>query len=283
MGWGSKYKVRNADINQKAKRDIPKLRKFANKILKLAEEIKSKDIGFNHDDNFAFMSLLFFRKQVTHMKSILALKESRDVILIARSMLDGLCQLLWVNKNPKDRAYRWRTFKAVLDWRMMQQIIQAGKKVSPTYRKDIEKGLQDYGEQFYTKEAKRRKREGEKLPKDPYFKNWTGRSIRQIWECIGAKELYLRLYKPFSEWHHWSPSGLRDAIAIIPDEQRFIYSSIYYPYIAASLNIGFNCLLRNIELINEYFKLDMRSKIKKLKGEYIEWKDQVREFNLDVE
>src|ERR1022692_650147 len=85
-------------------------------------------------NQLAFMTLTFAGKQLEHAHSVLILDESVDAILIVRSMLEGLCQLLWSAQEPGDRPKRWRVFAFVRDWRTMQKTIEVGGTVSPEER-----------------------------------------------------------------------------------------------------------------------------------------------------
>src|SRR5882672_4123436 len=77
-------------------------------------------IRYREQDHLAFMALCFLSKQIDHAKSIIALVPGRDTILIARSMIEGLCQLLWAAKAPNVLPLQWRTFAYVHDWRIMR-------------------------------------------------------------------------------------------------------------------------------------------------------------------
>lgn len=257
------------DVTQKAKRDIPYLVKWINDLLNLANKVMVKDIKYDQDDNFAFMILCFFSKQVTHIKSILALKYSRDVALITRSMIEGLCQLLWAADSPDDRAFRWRTFACVHDWRVMRRQNEAGKPLDMKVCMKIEKLLSEYGDQFLIRSARAAISKGKLLQDDPYYSNWTGSSIREICKCVGLDDLYLEIYKPFSDWHHWSPGGLGAAMKHY--ENRVIYLPMSHSDLATSLAVGFQCLIKTLEIINNHLKLNMTSMIADLKERYIAW------------
>src|SRR5688572_11319416 len=87
------------DARQRAQRDLPRLRQSVKELLALAHEI-TENVAYSEKDHLAFMALCFLSKQIDHTQSVLALIPSRDVILIARSMIEGLCQLLWAAQEP---------------------------------------------------------------------------------------------------------------------------------------------------------------------------------------
>jgi hypothetical protein len=78
------------DVRERAKRDLPRLRQSVSELLALANEI-TENVPYSERDHLAFMALCFLSKQIDHTKSVLVLIPSRDVILIARSMIEGLC------------------------------------------------------------------------------------------------------------------------------------------------------------------------------------------------
>lgn len=186
------------DPNQKAQRDLPGLRQWANNLLSLATEILGKT-QYSEKDHFGFMAFCFLSKQIDHMRAILALNESRDVGLIARSMLEGMCQLLWAAKDAETRALRWRTFAWIHDWRVMQGKILTGEVVDTERRTLIEEAVRQYGVLFLTEQARSNREKGKPLPKDPYHRNWTGKAAKEIFDSVEGKTLYLKLYKPFSD------------------------------------------------------------------------------------
>jgi Family of unknown function (DUF5677) len=228
-----------------------------------------QDASYSEDDHFAFMCLSYVSKQKTHIKSILALTESRDSGLIARAMLEGMCHLLWAAHDPTARALQWRAFAWILDWRLMQAQIKAGEPIDNSRRVTIEKVLQQYGDMFLTSKARKARRSGSSMPDDPYFKEWTGHSIREIIEEVGGQELYLKLYKSFSAWQHWSPAGLANAIN--RESGRILYSSGSPSDTATALAVGFQCLLQTLEVADKHLQLGGATKIAELRNDYIAW------------
>jgi hypothetical protein len=237
------------DTNQKAQQDISGLQQWANRLFDLSNKLM-QDSTYSEDDHFAFMCLNYVSKQKTHNKSILALAESRDSGLIARAMLEGMCQLLWAARDPATRALQWRAFAWIHDWRLMQAQIKAGDPIDNSKRAAIEKVLQQYGDMFLTSKARKARRSGSPMPDDPYSKDWIGHTFREISKDVGAEELYLKLYKSFSAWQHWSPEGLANAIN--RESGRILYSSVSPSDTATALAVGFQCLLHTLEVADKH-------------------------------
>ncbi len=261
--------------DEKTTQKVTELRRWVKKLLMITKAMMQK-IQYSEDDHFAFMSLCFLAKQRNHTESILALKESRDVGLIARSMIEGIIQLLWAAKDPVDRAFRWRYFVWITDWRLLQEKIAADKSVKKSRIIKIEEVLLQYGNQFLTKKEKNKLQKGEELSNDPYCKNWTGHTGSYIFTQVEDKELgkvlYHNFYKPYSRWHHWCPGGLGTAIARY--ENRSIFSPESPQETAKALVVSFQCLFQTLEVVNEYLKLGISQRLNKLLKEFEAWHEQ---------
>ena len=253
---------------QTAEKDLPSLRQFAEKLLALSKKLL-KNVQYSEEDHFAFMVLCFLSKQIDHMESILILRERRDVELIARSMLEGMCQLLWAARAPNSCAKQWRSFALVHDWRVLQARITAGESVEATKRADIEQRIHQYEGLFLTHKARLARDRGGKLPDDPYYINWTGHDAKYIFDSVGEEISYQNLYRYFSEWIHWSPAGFG---RVITRQQSHVgYSSGSPAASAAALATGFKCLWQTAKSFDEHLKLGMTPKLKELLDEYLAW------------
>ncbi|MBI2846071.1 MAG: hypothetical protein HYX86_05950 [Chloroflexi bacterium] len=110
------------DLEQRAQRDIADLKQLLSEAIDLATEVIS-GTRFGQNDHYAFMTVCFLAKFLEHAKAITILVENelgRDAEAIARLMIEGLCQLKWVAKDKQKRAFQWRGFVYVEDWRTME-------------------------------------------------------------------------------------------------------------------------------------------------------------------
>src|SRR5688572_22968758 len=73
----------------------PRFREQLQRVLDYLRTHYDRRLEYREENNFAFMALTFLSKQRTHAQTILTLQDSRDSLLIARSMLEGLMLLLW--------------------------------------------------------------------------------------------------------------------------------------------------------------------------------------------
>lgn len=253
--------------------DVPGLLKFTGELLALVQGIWRHPIRYSEEDHLAFMALCFVAKQVEHLTSIRTLVESgqaRDATLIARSMMEGMCLLLWAAAQPSVRPLLWRSFAYVEDFRLMQEEQTAGKSIDPAEQALISQGLNLHGEQFLSKKARKAREEGKALPRDPYRPTWTEKNVSQIFDEVKGQLLYSQVYKPVSKWTHWGVGSIGGIIR--RDAQGVRYSFQSSPADAATaLAVAFQALLQSFELLNQHLQLIKASDVEDLRVHYITW------------
>ena len=102
---------------------------FAHSLLDLSSGQTTEEVS-DHD-HFGFMCLTYLSKQNDHMSSILALSPIRDVMMIARSMIEGVAQLLWAKLDPDVQPGKWMAFSVVHNWKLMRHKLSRGLVVEP--------------------------------------------------------------------------------------------------------------------------------------------------------
>jgi hypothetical protein len=258
-------------------RAYPRLRAFAAELLATGTEIVQ---GSEHrvDDDVAFMCATFLCKQLGHMGTLLLLENRRDVVLIARSMQEGLWQLLWAVNGRPDRPRQWRAFSAVENWRRLQRNLARGTTVDPTTRQKIEVQIAEFGSQFL-----RPKNHKGHLPligevPDPYYSTWRkGVKLQHIAEQVQAGRTYSRTYHDFSDWHHWGVAGLQDALRA--DGQLVQYVDISFDRAVLALAVGFGALHQTCELMDAHLELGRTGELKQTQEKYLEW-HKTQDFDL---
>ncbi len=93
--------------------------------------------NLDDSDHLGFMTLCFLSKQIDHMVAVLKLFPHPDMQLIARTMIEGLSQLLWCFKEP-EQAFLWRGYAWISDWRLSREMIAKGQEVPPEHLRNIE-------------------------------------------------------------------------------------------------------------------------------------------------
>jgi hypothetical protein len=220
------------------------------------------------DDHFGFMAALFLCKQVEHARSILSLAPRRDTVLIARSMVEGLCLLLWAQDG--DRALRWRAFAYVHDWRLMKLRESRGESTDPEHSARIESALASLGPMVLTAKAGNAKAKNEALPVDPYETHWhIDFRLRQFCREHGVEQLYTEAYDPFSDWHHWGVGGLGGAIRRSDDRIHYDVESLEDS--AVSLAAAFQCVLQTTQVVSQRLDLGVENSLTDLRARYLAW------------
>ncbi len=173
-----------------ARRRLPGLRRNLAALTDLSARVFASAVNIRRRSHLRFMLASFAVKQIEHSRSILKLDQSIDTVLVARSMLEGLCHLLWALKLPRRRPLMWRTFVFVLDWRLLRQHQSEGKTVDRALQRHTRLGLHRYGRWFLSKEAREALARGRRLPKDPYARLvWRagGRNIPRCWRTAALR------------------------------------------------------------------------------------------------
>lgn len=195
-------------MDMMVRKNNEELQHFLRRLARLLEP-HIEEVSFPKDDHFAFMSMCFLTRQYEHAGSILTLGNSFDVDLIARSMLEGLCLLLWAAVDPADRAYRWRAFSAMHDHDLLRKRETWGEEIDEEERIAVQQRWKAVEHLFLTNAAKCARARGEPDPPRPYHKNWFGgQTVRDLCQVVGAERLYDGPYNLFSEWHHWGVGGI---------------------------------------------------------------------------
>lgn len=259
------------DNSSKSERNIPILQSFVDRLLSLAREILQSPIRYNESDHLAFMSLCFVSAQVEHLTTVDMLVRAgqhKDAGLIARSMLEGMCLLLWAARDLSTRPFLWRSYAWVQDFRLVREKEKAGEKIDPSRKLDIMKQIKIHGQQFYTKKAKKAQFNGLPLPQDPYRENWSGKTVREVCEKVEGGLLYERVYRKTCQWIHWTPLGLGSAIR--REGETVHYSHQSTETAATALASGFQALFESLVLLNSRLRLGFSNRLKKLGDTYKE-------------
>ena len=259
-------------------RTLPVITESLRDLLNVALAVQWRPLEFRVDDHFGWMLFVFFAKQAEHARGILALAEKglyRDAGLIVRSMMEGFVQLLWACADPMVRARAWKEFTYVSSWRKMLKHEQAGRGVAPEVRARIEELLRTHGQQFLTEKGRRRLRNGKALCRKDYSENWTGRSYAELFrEVEGAGEakepiLHLCAYSELSDWQHWSPEIMGQAVPIDSESGGATYLEPSAMSGALAVANAFQALFQTLEHLDAHFRLNLSQRLDELRGAYV--------------
>jgi Family of unknown function (DUF5677) len=228
-------------------REVPFLHDQVKKVLALADQ-KSRSISIREDDDFGFMAIQFLYKQIQHAESLLLLVPRRDAGLIARTMIDGLYQLLWSYHAPAERARLWRSYSIIHDWRLMQGRLKEGIAVDEAEIKKNDAGIKAFGDLHRLKKPKPHS-------SDPYHKNWHGGvKLADMADVVG-RELYDGPYAELSDWEHWGVSGIGEAI--FRKDDHAVVNTNSDRVAGLSLLAAFQCLLQTLEVADAHLSLNI--------------------------
>ncbi len=220
-------------------------------ILALADEC-SRGVSVREDDDFGFMAMQFFYKQIQHAESLLALEPRRDAGLIARTMIDGLYQLLWTSRDPEARAQRWRSFSIIHDWRLIQGRLREGIAVEKSVMENSEERLHTFGHLHLLKKPK-------PGSSDPYLRKWQGAvTLSEMADAVG-RELYDGPYSELSDWEHWGVSGIGESIS--RNDNHLIVDTHSERVAGLSLLALFQCLVQTLQVVDVHFAMNLAEKL----------------------
>ena len=248
-----------------ALRDLPVLKQNLADLTELAAKAFTPPVRIGTRSHLRFMLASFAAKQIEHSHSLLKLEPSIDIVLIARSMLEGLAQLLWAMKLPRGRPLMWRAFSFVVDWRLLQEQCSQGLTINPEVERNTRRGIRRYGKWFLTKQAKKALAAGKRLPKDPYTKNWYGERETDILRGVGGETLLEGAYAPFSEWHHWRPGAFGRLLSFDHGTSTFSMTTSDPNQAATALAVGFQCLWQTLQLFNARCNLRIGRDLQRLR------------------
>jgi hypothetical protein len=224
-------------------------------------------------DMYGNMGLTFLSKQIDHARSLLALNRSRDSVLIARSMIEGMVQITWASKEPGNRARRWWDFDAIQRWRTLARRKSGGMNIPDRVLAEAERSALRLGRRFLTKKAAARWKRTRTLPKNPYVPTWSGKDMRELCEATRYNDKYLTFYAEFSEWHHWGPIGVGEPLyaELGPVEGRALvgYQCEDPAVTERALANGFQCLAVTLDIMDDHLHTGLNPELQRLVNEYM--------------
>lgn len=238
-------------------REVPFFRDQARMILALADE-SSRGVSVREDDDFGFMAMQFLYKQIQHAESLLALEPRRDAGLIARTMIDGLYQLLWTSQDPEARAQRWRSFSIIHDWRLVQGRLREGIAVEKSAVKNNEERLNNNEERLNAFGNLHLLKKPKPGSSDPYLRKWQGAVTLSAMADVVGRELYDGPYAELSDWEHWGVSGIGESIS--RNDNHLIVATHSERVAGLALLALFQCLVQTLQVVDVHFAMNLAEK-----------------------
>lgn len=223
------------------------------KLIELSKEILSTHNKFDRIDLAGRMITYFMHKQLDHAISVTKLDPSMDIILIARTMIEGVGNLTWALEDKGKRVRDWFDYSAVYDYELLERKDENGSYVSQADRTDVGSAFKNLGQTFLTKRGNRHH--------DNFRRGVT------IADTLKSDPNIRYLYAYFSDWVHWGSQSLRTAMH---EENTCIsYYETNHPYRIPALMTAFNCLHIIFDIANDHFKLGFDTKLQVAKEDFI--------------
>ena len=211
------------------------------------------EVSYDEDDHLGFMILAFLCKlaeQAAAVQMLVQYDHGRDAELVARSMLETMASLIWAAQDPEDRAFRWRGFAYVEDFKLIQSQKSQGIPVDGA----VEQGNRDFLRTNSTV-FEDPKRAGKA---NPYYADWKcGMRISGIFTAVGGRPLYTELYGPLSDWIHAGVKSIGDAIS--RNEKTIQWLPASASTNATALSVAFQSIAEVLRLATNHFRSDLRS------------------------
>jgi hypothetical protein len=253
--------IKGFELEAKSKRELPVLRRYLDRLLGLLTDALSSDLSHHTSPHFPFLVFNLACKQLTHVKSLIVLADAgqdRDTVLIARAMSECLVLELWASKQPEERAWLWRAYALVHDYRLLQKKKSAGIPVSAEDSERITRRALAEAGALLRKNARAALANGKPMPDNPFQFKWhvdaTGRplQVRELFEDAGLGDAY-QLYSGFSDWVH--SNAVAFGTAVQWEGRTHTYQHSWPPDVAASFAVAATALAHSIELLVDTFKL----------------------------
>ena len=169
------------------------------------------------------MADCFLWRMLNSARLLAAMAPVHDVNLIARSMFEGMINLLYADIDLPMRAKQWHRFIGVHNWERAKEEAEQGDASSIAAHEKADKELRDSG--FYDLWI-RPKKGGRGFHT---AENWRAKSLKATVEEVllilnarptsGSSQepatirvWYDQMYGQLSDWEHWDPAGFSSAV-----------------------------------------------------------------------
>ena len=184
-------------------------------------------------------------------------------------LLDTFRPPLTAATDPKKRPLKWIACAWVEEF-----VSYYGTPNNHEYKKEIENNLTIYCTEFL-KTSSKGKSISEITPTD-FIRGcrWEEKaegvfnnvSIKKVFETTGLKSIYETYYANTSNWVHWNPIGIAEALK--PGSAVPTYGKETKYLGAIGYISGFKCFLQSAKFLNGYFKLEFDKALDTLEKDF---------------
>jgi len=252
-----------------AKGVMPTLLRFADQVGAFTNEVFAMDILHDWDNGADIMALSFVTKQREHLRSIrvlIAAKQHRDGLLIARTMIEGRARLLWAFRDTPERTDQWLWFCAILDWRRMLDLEAKGVRVDPVAKAELAELVRKHGPSYLSPRVRKELAQAEangkeyRLPEDPWDYKWTDTKVSEMFGEVQGDRMYRGAYGHSSEWVHWGPQSVLGAFEL-GDWNAGAFTEEDWRSAVEALRLACQSVLQCLEILDVHFSLGLAERI----------------------
>ncbi|MGB3328934.1 MAG: DUF5677 domain-containing protein [Thermomicrobiales bacterium] len=220
---------------QYAALNIPQLLTQGKSLVEVGHRIFETPRKFDLNDAPSLMAIAFSTKQLEHAGSVESLFQNdfhRDCEIIGRVSLEGYILLSWSFNSDSDtrksRTNRWLGYEFVEEYRALKrrhmqsrEPANADLKVDQCEWDHIRDLLLSKSEPMIRSKYKNTPPDKREIPFEDYWEyKWNNESIEIMIDDLGDKDAK-NWYRTASQWIHWSPYPIFNAINL--DEQEPIW------------------------------------------------------------
>ena len=246
--------------------------RIENEINQLAETIinlfHNQNVSFKRDDQFSYMTAVFYYKQRYHLESLLKLNEGHDLELICRCMIEGMA-ILNHAQNDSNFISRWMAQGDIEDLKILEEKQKSDFFVENRQKNIIKQRVNNLPQNLLKDKAQKDIKQKKRAPKYADYKSYKI-PMKKLVEGLSKQDGFWNdiyyVYDIFSKWQHWNPRGVSQFVKNHNDELSFIED---YDLRLTTLTYGVFCLIQTSKIFNETFKLNQEDRLSALEKQMV--------------
>jgi hypothetical protein len=254
------------DTEQQASDAIPMLESDLDNLVQFTTEFQH--LSYQSGDHYGFILVVFYKRMLEHYKSLCLLKGNRDILLVARSILEGGVLLRWIgdgtDKSVKNkRAIKYQDLFFIEITKHLDRYKQLKNDGSNPFYHIIKLSYND-NELIRPKEFNDIML-GDTLDNESFIKRLTGfGSLYKLYSSFRDDKGYVN-YAYMSEYLHWNP--LRMGMYV---KDSFIgLKEINSLETVTALAIAYFVFSSNTDELSRHFQLGKEERLQEMYNDFI--------------
>jgi hypothetical protein len=221
---------------------------------------------FFEGSDFHLLAACSLSKQLEHAIGVLLTIQHADSALIARSMLEGMWQIEWTAEDVTSRAFRWRKFIYVAQWRELMDSDARKAPVDPATRAKTMEGFRTHKRLFERRNDQRSFTSIGTSYRDKYYRTWHGLGVKDLAEALGDLPLYYKWYERFSQRHHWD---IAEMVRSVDNSVKpVVFSGATLHALGGAADVAYACLFRTASCANHTLRLGFNQALTERRDAY---------------